>query len=87
MLRLLTLILLLAAPLTHAQDFEVYELPEVITEFQLERINIETGAELVFGKLPRHPKIVWLEQSNRRIGDNVDPATIKFTGKLGAFDV
>lgn len=25
--------------------------------------------------------------NNRRIGDNVDPATIKFTGKLGAFDV
>lgn len=78
MLRHLTLILVLAASLTHAQDFEVYDLPNVITEFQIERINIETSAELVFGKLPKHPKIVWLEQSNRRIGDNLNLNTLDF---------
>ncbi|MEJ6579259.1 MAG: tetratricopeptide repeat protein [Akkermansiaceae bacterium] len=78
MLRFLSFILLLATPLAQAQEFEVEELPAVITEFQLERINIRTGAELVFGKLPKHPKIVWLEHSNRRIGDNLNLNTLDF---------
>ncbi|YCM43746.1 tetratricopeptide repeat protein [Verrucomicrobiaceae bacterium 227] len=78
MLRLLSLLLLLAAPLAQAQEFEVDELPDVITEFQLMQIHIRTGAELVFGKLPKHPKIVWLEQSNRRFGDKQNLNSLDF---------
>jgi len=78
MFRFLPFILLLAAPLALAQDYTVDELPDIITEFQLEQINIETTSELVFGKLPKHPKIVWLEQSNRRIGDNLNSNTLDF---------
>jgi len=75
---LLPFILLLVAPLALAQDYNVEDLPDVITEFQLEQINIGTTSELVFGKLPKHPKIVWLEQSNRRIGDNLNLNTLDF---------
>lgn len=50
-----------------AQDYQVIPLPNKITAFDLKRIQIETGPEIVWGKLPKHPKIIWLENSTTRI--------------------
>ncbi|MGC6465252.1 MAG: tetratricopeptide repeat protein [Akkermansiaceae bacterium] len=78
MVRLLSIALLLTSHLARAQDYYVHKLPPQIVEQRLERIEIETRSELVFGKLPSHPKIVWLEQSSRRIGDNLNLNTLDF---------
>ena len=48
------------------QDFDTPELPsEIQTDLRYE-ILINTRAEMSWGELPAHPKIIWLDASNQR---------------------
>jgi len=78
MLRLLLTLTLLIPTLVRAQDYYVHKLPSQIVENRLEKIEIQTTSELVFGTLPKHPKIIWLENSSRRVGDNLNLNTLDF---------
>lgn len=44
----------------------------------MESLNIVTTSEMVFGKLPEHPKIIWLGQSNRRYKANQNLNSLDF---------
>ena len=58
--------------------YSVEKFPPEITEYRMQSIRVFTRAEMVFGKLPKHPKIIWLEQSNRRIADNLNLNSLDF---------
>jgi len=63
-----SLALFLATSLiSRGQDFNSPDLPSEIQTDLRHEITIETKAEMAWGDLPAHPKIVWLDISNRRI--------------------
>ena len=65
MIRFLAL-LIASSLISTGQDFTVSPLPsEIQTDLRYE-ITIDTKAEMVWGDLPNHPKIIWLDIANRR---------------------
>lgn len=77
-----SLALFLASSLISAgQDFWTPELPsEIQTDLRYE-ILIDTKAEMAWGKLPDHPKIIWLDISNRRTRQGRTFNTLGFIAK------
>lgn len=77
--KLLLILALLCLPVSlSAQSYEVEEFPGPLYDYRMAEIGVVTAAELVFGDLPKHPKIIWLGGSNIRIGHLQNRNTLSF---------
>ena len=71
MLRFLICLIALATLSANAQEEpQIIYPPSVISDHRVAHIKLITRTELELGKLPKHPKIIWLGYSSVRLANN-----------------